>query len=192
MAAGSWYSVLRTRSSNFCSLLCALDADLISMKETVAHTPEPSSSFARGSSLTLCTRPYLQNFNKSQYSIVHTTIDSTCCCVPWSWTSRALVQLTQFCSLMICTCLFLPNLTSKTVQYCTYNTIDSTCRFSLSNYSTHKLSPCQLDLWQHLDTLLLPISVNFNITTKTRNTYFNFCTYVILLIVVCLVHKLQR
>lgn len=120
MAAGSWYSVLRTRSSNFCSLLCALDADLMSMKETVAHTPEPSSSFARGSSLTLCTRPYLHNFNKSQYSIVHTTIDSTCCCVPWSWTSRVLVQLTQFCSLMICTCLFLPNLTNKTVQYCTY------------------------------------------------------------------------
>lgn len=119
MAAGSWYSVLRTRSSNFCSLLCALDADLMSMKDTVAHTPEPSSSFARGSSLTLCTRPYLQNVNKRVSKVLYTQlfIPLAIHCVPWSWTLRALVQLTRFCSLMI-TCPFLSNITIKTIQYC--------------------------------------------------------------------------
>lgn len=41
-------------------------------------------------------------------------------CVPWSWTLRALVQLTRFCSLMI-TCPFLSNITNKTIQYCSYH-----------------------------------------------------------------------
>lgn len=59
MAAGSWYSVLKARSSSFCSLLWALLADLMSMKDTVAQTPVPSSSLERGNNLTLWTRPYL-------------------------------------------------------------------------------------------------------------------------------------
>lgn len=37
--AGSKYSVASTCSSNLCSLLCALDADLISIKLTVAQMP---------------------------------------------------------------------------------------------------------------------------------------------------------
>lgn len=62
MAAGSWYSVLRDLSSNFCSTLCAFEADLMSMNDTVAHTPlapSTTSSFDLASILTLCTRPYL-------------------------------------------------------------------------------------------------------------------------------------
>lgn len=63
MAAGSWYSVLRHLSSNFCSMLCAFEADLMSINDTVAHTPLPpsaTSSFDLASILTLCTRPYLR------------------------------------------------------------------------------------------------------------------------------------
>lgn len=62
MAAGSWYSVLRDLSSSFCSTLCAFEADLMSMNDTVAQTPLPpntTSSFDLASILTLCTRPYL-------------------------------------------------------------------------------------------------------------------------------------
>lgn len=69
MAAGSWYSVVSECSSNLCSLLCALDADLISMKLTVAQIPvEPhptnpllshSPPPLRENILTLCTLPYL-------------------------------------------------------------------------------------------------------------------------------------
>lgn len=61
-AAGSWYSVLRHLSSNFCSTLCAFEADLMSINDTVAHTPLPpsaTSSFDLANILTLCTRPYL-------------------------------------------------------------------------------------------------------------------------------------
>lgn len=61
IAAGSWYSVVSAHSSSFWSTLCALDADLMSMNETVAHAPPgpgPDSA-PRDTTLTLCTRPYL-------------------------------------------------------------------------------------------------------------------------------------
>jgi len=71
MAAGSWYSVLRDLSSNFCSTLCAFEADLMSMNDTVAHTPlapSTTSSFDLASILTLCTRPYL--WQKTRVDII--------------------------------------------------------------------------------------------------------------------------
>lgn len=68
-AAGSWYSVLSDWSSIFWSTLCAFEADLMSMNETVAHTPVPpsaTSSFDLASILTLCTRPYLWQTHTSK------------------------------------------------------------------------------------------------------------------------------
>lgn len=71
MEAGSWYSVLRGLSSNFCSTLWAFDADLMSMNDTVAHKPpgaSTASSFDLASILTLCTRPYL--WQKTRVDII--------------------------------------------------------------------------------------------------------------------------
>lgn len=65
---GSWYSVLRHLSSNFCSTLCAFEADLMSINDTVAHkplAPNATSSFDLANILTLCTRPYLMQTQKT-------------------------------------------------------------------------------------------------------------------------------